>query len=262
MGMQRGQCFCTISIPEGEEAGGGGAGANAKPPERSKLLVLGGTGFVGTHICKEGLQEGHLVVSVSRSGMPSFQDSWTSDVRWIQGNLFEPDKWNNVLKEAFAVISCVGAFGSSQTMRKVNGDANVAAIDAAHVAGVKRFVYISAINFGFPSFILRGYYEGKKAAEDALRSKFPYGGVILRPGFIHGDRQVGRIKVPLGIVGGPLEMVLKNVRSASQIPLIGSLLLPPLKVTSVAKAAVRAATDNAVPPGVLDVWGIHKLGDR
>lgn len=56
--------------------------------------------------------------------------------------------------------------------------------------------------------------------------------------------------------------VLKNARSASQIPLIGSLLVPPLKVTSVAKAAVRAATDNAVPPGILDVWGIHRLGDR
>ena len=27
--------------------------------------------------------------------------------------------------------------------------------------GVKRFVYISAMDFGFPSFFLRGYYEGK-----------------------------------------------------------------------------------------------------
>lgn len=34
-------------------------------------------------------------------------------------------------------------------------------------------------------------------------------GVILRPGFIYGDRQVGSIKVPLGVLGGPLEMVMK-----------------------------------------------------
>lgn len=35
-------------------------------------------------------------------------------------------------------------------------------------------------------------------------------GVILRPGFIYGDRRVGRMKVPLGVVGGPLEMVSRE----------------------------------------------------
>jgi hypothetical protein len=25
---------------------------------------------------------------------------------------------------------------------------------------------------------------------------------------------------------------------------------------------VRSAIDNAVPPGILDVWGIKRLGDR
>ncbi|MCO5615053.1 hypothetical protein L7F22_069341 [Adiantum nelumboides] len=128
--------------------------------------------------------------------------------------------------------------------------------------GVKRFVYISAFDFGFPSFILRGYYEGKKAAEDAIQIKFPYGGVILRPGFIYGDRQVGNMKIPLGVLGSPLETALKYAKSATQIPVIGPLFVPPVKVASVAKAAVRAATDNAVPPGVLDVWGINRLGDR
>lgn len=56
--------------------------------------------------------------------------------------------------------------------------------------------------------------------------------------------------------------MLKNAKSASQIPVIGPLLAPPVKVTAVAKAAVRAATDNAVPPGVLDIWGINRLGNR
>lgn len=34
-----------------------------------------------------------------------------------------------------------------------------------------------------------------------------YVGVILRPGFIHGTRQVGSIKLPLSVIGAPLEMV-------------------------------------------------------
>lgn len=32
-------------------------------------------------------------------------------------------------------------------------------------------------------------------------------GTVLRPGFIHGTRQVGSIKLPLSLIGAPLEMV-------------------------------------------------------
>lgn len=56
--------------------------------------------------------------------------------------------------------------------------------------------------------------------------------------------------------------LFRNIKPATQLPVIGPLLIPPVKVTAVAKAAVRAAVDNAVPPGALDVWGIIRLGDH
>ncbi|KAG0557035.1 hypothetical protein M758_11G094500 [Ceratodon purpureus] len=230
-----------------------------KSGERKKVLVLGGNGYVGTHICKEALSKGVPVVSLSRSGRPKVAEPWSNDVEWVKGDLFQPSNWRNTLDDVSAVISCVGGFGSNEQMQKINGVANVQAIRAAAEAGVKRFVYISAHDFGLPSFVLRGYYAGKRAAEDELLSKFPYSGVILRPGFIHGVRQVGRVKLPLNAIGSPLELVLKNVKPLSQLPLVGNLLVPPVKVVAVAKAAVRSATDNAVPPGIMDVWGIMRL---
>jgi len=36
---------------------------------------------------------------------------------------------------------------------------------------------------------------------------FPCLGVVLRPGFIYGTRNVGSAKLPLGVIGSPLEMV-------------------------------------------------------
>ncbi|RVW71747.1 hypothetical protein CK203_057086 [Vitis vinifera] len=36
------------------------------PPPTEKLLVLGGNGFVGSHICKEALSRGIAVASLSR----------------------------------------------------------------------------------------------------------------------------------------------------------------------------------------------------
>lgn len=232
------------------------------PPQQDKLLVLGGNGFVGTHVCKEGLKHGLHVSSLSRSGRPIIQEPWTNEVTWHQGNLLDPERWRDALDGVSAVISCVGGFGSNEAMYKINGTANIQAIQAAAESGVKRFVYISAADFGFASFLLRGYYEGKRAAEKELLSKFPYGGVILRPGFIYGTRQVGNLKIPLGVVGAPLEMAFRNAKSASQIPFIGSLFLPPVKASSVSKVAVRGATDVAFPPGIIDVWGIIRHTDH
>ncbi|ONK71505.1 uncharacterized protein A4U43_C04F9340 [Asparagus officinalis] len=37
------------------------------PPPSEKLLVLGGNGFVGSHVCKEALEHGLSVASLSRN---------------------------------------------------------------------------------------------------------------------------------------------------------------------------------------------------
>ncbi|KAK1317185.1 Uncharacterized protein QJS10_CPA05g01981 [Acorus calamus] len=232
------------------------------PPPSEKLLVLGGNGFVGSHICKEALEHGVTVASLSRSGRTNVLGSWADRVEWHQGSLLVPDSLKDALNGVTSVISCVGGFGSNTHMYKINGTANINAIRAAAEQGVKRFVYISAADFGVANYLLQGYYEGKKAAEAELLAKFPYGGVILRPGFIHGTRQVGSMKIPLGVVGSPLEMILQHAKPLNRIPLVGPLFTPPVNVTSVAKVAVRAATDIVFPSGIVDVYGILRYSQQ
>jgi hypothetical protein len=40
------------------------------------------------------------------------------------------------------------------------------------------------------------------------------------------------------------------------------MLTPPVSATSVAKVAVRAATDPVFPPGIVDVYGIMRYSDQ
>lgn len=235
---------------------------NMPPPPTEKLLVLGGNGFVGSHVCKEALDRGLTVASLSRTGRSSIQDSWANSVIWHQGNLLSTDSWKDALEGVTSVISCVGGFGSNSYMYKINGTANINAIRAASEAGVKRFVYISAADFGLVNYVLQGYYEGKRAAETELLTRYPYGGIILRPGFIYGTRRVGSMKLPLGVVGSPLEMILQRAKPLSQIPIVGPLFTPPVNVTAVAKVAIRAATDPVFPPGVIDVHGILRYSQQ
>ncbi|XP_016549078.2 uncharacterized protein At1g32220, chloroplastic [Capsicum annuum] len=148
---------------------------NMPPPPTEKLLVLGGNGFVGSHICKEALDRGLTVASISRTGRSSIQDSWANSVTWHQGNLLSTDSWKDALKGVTSVISCVGGFGSNSYMYKINGTANINAIRASSEEGVKRFVYISAADFGPVNYLLQCYYEGKRAAETELLTRYPYG---------------------------------------------------------------------------------------
>ncbi|CAB4265939.1 unnamed protein product [Prunus armeniaca] len=235
---------------------------NIPPPPTEKLLVLGGNGFVGSHVCREALDRGLSVASLSRSGRSSLHDPWASNVTWHKGNLLSPESLKDALDGVTSVISCVGGFGSNSYMYKINGTANINAIRAASEQGVKRFVYVSAADFGVVNYLLRGYYEGKRAAETELLTKFPYGGVILRPGFVYGTRSVGSVKLPLGVIGSPLEMLFQHTRPLNQLPLVGPLFTPPVNVTAVANVAVRAATDPVFPPGIVDVYGIQRYNQK
>lgn len=55
--------------------------------------------------------------------------------------------------------------------------------------------------------MLKGYFQGKRDAEQELFEQYPETGVALRPGFIYGSRDVGSGTLPLGIVGAPLGLV-------------------------------------------------------
>ncbi|EFJ48658.1 hypothetical protein VOLCADRAFT_60325, partial [Volvox carteri f. nagariensis] len=228
-----------------------------------KLLVFGGRGFVGSNVCKEAVGTGLSVLGVSRSGTPPLvREPWVDAVEWVRGNALEPQTFARHLEGADAVVSCIGGFGTNEEMLKVNGAANVSLIEAARAAGVKRFVFISAHipNIPLIDAVLGGYIRGKQAAEESLRIQFPSTGVVLRPGVIYGDRVVSsNLTVPLGLAFRPLEMMIerlgvKQAKQLSGVPLVGAAFVPPVNVETVARVAVRAATDPSVPPGVIDVW--------
>lgn len=47
-------------------------------------------------------------------------------------------------------------------------------------------------------------------------------------------------------------------RRLASVPIVGAAFAPPVSVDAVARAAVTAVLDPAVPPGPMDVWDIAK----
>lgn len=215
-----------------------------------KIIVFGGSGFVGSAICKAAVARGIEAVSLSRSGRPPYVDSWVDQVTWVAGDVFYAE-WDGLLRGATAVVSTLGGFGTNEQMEKINGEANVLAVDAASKAGIPKFILISVHDYNLPSFLLNsGYFSGKRRAETEVLSKYPNSGTVLRPGFIYGKRKVNGFEIPLDLIGQPLEKFLlaseNFTRVLSSLPGSDLFLAPPVSVDDVASAVINAVTDDSV----------------
>ena len=229
---------------EPEDAAGGAA--------TKKVLVFGGSGYVGRRVCQSlialAARDKVQVTSVSRSGCFSPVSStdlrWVEQVEWMRAdaaaalvdqNAGETAAIQTAMRDADAVVSCIGAFGSDSFMQRMNGDVNIAlarTFAATTARAAPRFVFVSTAPFRFPDVVLRGYFNGKKRAEDAALECFGDNATILRPSFVHGTRDVpGNIRLPLGLVGRPLEAAASMVLPS----------LSPISVDDVGKAAAVAA---------------------
>ncbi|KAL9259670.1 hypothetical protein AKJ16_DCAP05660 [Drosera capensis] len=201
-----------------------------------RLVVLGGSGFVGSAICKAAVSKGIEVLSLR-------------DVFYVN--------WDVVLVGATAVVSTLGGFGNEEQMKRINGEANVVAVNAAKDYGVPKFILISVHDYNLPPLLLQsGYFTGKRKAESEVLSKYPNAGVVLRPGFIYGKRKVDGFEISLDLIGEPLERFLRATenftRPLSSLPGSDLLLPPPISVDDVALAVVNAMRDD-------DFFGIFTI---
>ncbi|KAM3416980.1 hypothetical protein BST61_g8565 [Cercospora zeina] len=83
---------------------------------RKKLVVCGGNGFLGSRICKAAVARDWDVVSISRSGEPSWPSvsahtsapAWSQSVTWRRANILQPSTYHSDLQSADAVIHSMG----------------------------------------------------------------------------------------------------------------------------------------------------------
>lgn len=152
-----------------------------------KIAITGGTGFVGRHLARRMISEGHEVVLISRG-----VDHRDSTIRETPGVSFAPVGTGDVaaLASSFAGCDVVAHLGGinrelgEQTYAKVHvqGTANV--VEACKVAEVSKVLLLSFLrarpDCGSP------YHESKYSAEEIVRgSGLDY--TIFKAGVIYGS---------------------------------------------------------------------------
>lgn len=189
-----------------------------------RLLVTGGTGFIGSHLAEQGRRLGAEVVVLGLTDRPEEQANVEllrrQGVQVVPGSITDPDLCGQAVRGATHVFHLAVAMRegakSDQFFQSVNLDGTRRLLEASVDAGVRRFVYCSTIGiYGHrapgitreDSPLAPGnIYERTKVSAERLVREFgserrlPY--TILRPADVYGPRDRRLLKLFKGVGAG------------------------------------------------------------
>lgn len=190
-----------------------------------KVLVTGGSGFLGSHVAELLSSDGHQVVALVRKSSNRKFLQTLKNVELAEGSVEDKASVDAAMKDVDAVVHSAGLVKakSEAEFRLINTQGTINLLEAAleHAPNLRRFVHVSSLEACGPSLDgkpvprdqehpVTAYGRSKLAAEkEVLARKDKLPGVILRPAAIYGPRDVE---------------ILEAFRAASkrQYPVIGN----------------------------------------
>ncbi|HET6844522.1 MAG TPA: complex I NDUFA9 subunit family protein [Candidatus Angelobacter sp.] len=213
-----------------------------------KVFLTGATGFVGSHLLRRLLAEGHsvraLVRDVEKAGSLARQGT-----ELVKGDVVENTGLEEGLPGCDAVIHLVGIIVENRgaTFERVHHLGTRHVVEAARHNGVRRFVQMSAL--GVRADGVAAYQTTKWKAEEAVRqSGIPY--CILRPSVIFGPGD------------GFVSQMLDTMRKAPMmrpVPGDGKPRFRPIFIDDVTTCFARALTTEAATNQTIDLGGRDEL---
>ena len=204
-----------------------------RDPLADKLVVLiGGSGFLGTHVAQELLRRGARLRVAARHPEKAIRLRPLANLGQIQFARCDAKDRRSleaVLQGADAAVYLVGTWGGDQYELQAEGAGTAASIAAAQ--GASAFVYISAI--GAEAGSESSYAATKAEGERRVLAAFPKA-TVLRPSILFGEDDAF------------LNMFAGLIARVPALPVFGSeARLQPLFVDDAAEAIANALADPA-----------------
>ena len=227
-----------------------------------KLLVLGGTGFVGREVVRRARAKGMSVVSISRRGKLLGEED--ESVTWVSGDASDMKTVQAVMTDFGPFSGCVHAVGvlfDAQTgvsplNRFASGSGSISNSDSTYDRVIRQtgataikcfasdadadvpkpFVYISAAEAGWtvasPVRFIERYLVAKRSVEDQVMTNKALRPVILRPSLIWNWNKPQALPAVV-----PLYMA-----SMVGLPFVDK----PIQLSTIADSAIGALQDPVV----------------
>jgi len=203
-----------------------------------KVCILGGTGFVGRHLCARLSERGIACVLPSRHPQRHRHLAPLTGLSLVEAENLGVDRLKALFQGCDAAINLIGILNErkpGRTFRHVHVELVDHIVDAARAAGVRRLLHMSALNADEgkgTSLYLRTKGEGENRAHTLGGATM--GVTSFRPSVIFGpddsffNRFAGLVRIP-----GPFPLACPDTRFA------------PVYVGDVTEAFARALEDRS-----------------
>jgi NADH dehydrogenase len=235
----------------GDPAGGVAACEQLDPidaavtPSR-RVLVTGASGFIAGHLLPRLASRGHRVRAMWRGREGPGRTS-APGVEWVEGDVTSPGTLGSAAFECDAIVHLAGCSASAPgaTLEQVNVAGTRSLLVAGLDAGVRRFVYVSALG---ASPAAGPYYSSRFQAEDAVMSS-GVEHVILRPAVVYGPSDHF------------VTAILALLRRFPVFPMLGdgTFRLQPVAVEDLVDALIQSVERPDVEGGLYEVAGPDRL---
>jgi uncharacterized protein YbjT (DUF2867 family) len=226
-----------------------------------RVIVLGGTGFVGRHVCEKLQREGWSITVPTRRALNAAAVQHLPRLSVVEANVHDEASLARLLPGHDAVVNLIAILhGDEASFARAHVELPATLARACRAVGVRRLVHVSALGADLdgPSM----YQRSKARGEDVLR----VAGLelsILRPSVIFGD-------------GDRFLNLFARLQSVFPVmPLAGAATrFQPVWVEDVAEAVLACLRDSGLPrssigqtfecagPDVLTLAGLVRLAGR
>jgi NADH dehydrogenase len=209
-----------------------------------RILVTGGTGFVGTYVVNRLLHAGHAVAVLARHPAKT-QNRYSRPVETAVGDVLDPASLARAAAGREAVVHLVGIINEKgpQTFDRMHREAAAHVVAAARAAGARRYLHMSAMGASPDS---PSEYGRTKAAGEAVVRESGLDWTIFRPSIVFGPGD------------GFVSLLAPIVRyNPGFIPVIGTGLtkFQPVSVYDVARVFAEALAKPETAGRVFEVGG-------
>jgi NADH dehydrogenase len=211
------------------------------------ILVVGGTGFVGSHLIGRLRKDGLPVRAIVRSPRKA-QALKDLGVEVVAGDIADKASLEAAAAGAERVIHLVGIIQEAPgvTFRGVHVEGTRNLIEAAKKAGVRHFFYQSAL--GTRPGALSEYHKTKWEAEELVRaSGIPF--TILRPSLIYGAGDQFTLRLSEMLKISPVMPVIGTGKSKIQ----------PIHIDDVVTCIAKAVASDAFLNEIYEIGGPEQL---
>jgi NADH dehydrogenase len=213
-----------------------------------KILVTGGTGFVGRHLCRELKSRGHSVTALARQpskgDLPGGVEKAMGDVT-AYDSLLEPMAGKDAVVNLVALSPLFKPSGGDEMHDRVHRQGTQNVVDAAEEKGVGKILQMSAL--GADPDGPTAYIRAKGEAEGIVKSSsLRY--VVFRPSVIFGD-------------GGEFVPFTKKLAPPYLTPLPGGgkTRFQPIWIDDLVPMLADAVEDDTYDGGIYEIGGPERL---